>query len=133
MKAPVCLECGQTAKVDTSRTVYPYAPQFWNRTIYLCECGAYVGCHPGTTKPLGRPAGVVTRRARIEAHAAFDALWRRKVIRDGCSKSKARKAGYAWLAEQLAMEKRDCHISLMDAATARRVVEVCRNLKGETK
>ncbi len=129
MKAPRCVECRNHARLAESQAVYPFAPQYWGRPIWLCRCGAYVGCHPGTNKPLGNPAGKEARAARQDAHAAFDDLWRRKMVRDKCSKTKARRAGYAWLADQLAIHPDKCHISMMNADQARLVVKLCNGLK----
>lgn len=109
-----------------SQTIYPRRPDLWNRPMWLCECGAYCGCHEGTERPLGRPAGKSTRDARQAAHAAFDPLWRAKMRRDGISKTKARGAGYLWLSEQLDLDPEDCHIGCMTRAYALRVVEVCK-------
>jgi len=94
--------------------------------MWLCECGAYTSCHDGTERAKGRPAARPTRDARIAAHAAFDRLWQAKAERDGCSKSAARKAGYKWLAEQLGIAPKDCHIAMMDRADALRVAQLCR-------
>lgn len=125
VKPPVCLECGREAALTNSQKVYPHRPDLWNRPMWLCPCGAYTGCHSGTEKPKGRPAGKITRAARIAAHAKFDPLWMAKMDRDGVTKGAARKAGYKWLAAQLGIEGKDCHIGEMDAATARRVVAIC--------
>jgi hypothetical protein len=84
------------------------------------------GCHAGTERPKGRPAAQATRRARQAAHAAFDPLWQAKQRRDGCSKKEARGAGYRWLASQLGVDTKDCHIGMLDRAMALRVVQVCR-------
>ena len=50
--------------------------------IYLCsnwpQCDAYVGCHKGTTKPLGRLANKELRQWKIKAHNALDELWKQK-------------------------------------------------------
>ena len=124
-RAPICCECGNEAALTTSQRIYPYRPDLWNRPIWLCNCGAYCGCHRGTERPLGRPAGPETRKARIEAHAAFDRLWQAKMRRDQISKTKARGAGYLWLAEQLDLDPEDCRIGSMTAAYARRVVALC--------
>lgn len=97
--------------------------------MWLCACGAYTGCHAGTERPKGRPAAKATRAARMDAHAAFDRLWQAKQKRDGCSKKEARGAGYKWLAGQLGIDKKDCHIGMMDRATAQRVVAVCRRYR----
>lgn len=97
--------------------------------MWLCPCGAYTGCHEGTERPKGRPAAKATRAARMDAHAAFDRLWQAKQRREGISKTKARGAGYKWLGEQLGLDPKDCHVGEMDAATARRVVELCRRFR----
>lgn len=126
---PLCLECGQPAGLVQSQRIYPRRPDLWNRPMWLCACGAYTGCHAGTERPKGRPAAKATRAARMDAHAAFDRLWQAKQKRDGCSKKEARGAGYKWLAGQLGIDKKDCHIGMMDRATAQRVVAVCRRYR----
>lgn len=107
--------------------------------LWACvTCDTRVGCHPGTTVPLGPPADAETRKARSEAHAVFDVLWREKQRRERRQKIKdaghvpyrwgkkaARNAAYAWLAEQMGMLKEDCHIGHMTAEQCRRVVEIC--------
>ena len=60
------------------------------------------------------------------AHAAFDPMIDAKMARDGCSRSKARRAGYGWLALNLGLERRDCHIGMFDEAMCARVLELCR-------
>lgn len=126
---PLCLECGQPAALVQSQRIYPRRPDLWNRPMWLCACGAYTGCHEGTERPKGRPAAKATRNARMDAHAAFDRLWRAKQRREGISKTKARGAGYKWLGEQLGIDPKDCHIGEMNAATARRVTELCRRFR----
>lgn len=123
---PVCVECGTLAtEVVGGLAIYPHRPDLYNLRFLRCTCGAYVGFHKGTDIPLGRPGGAETNRARHAAHRAFDPLWQRKIAKDGCTKTEARGAGYAWLAEQLGIDPRLCHIGMMDRATALRVVEVC--------
>lgn len=58
---------------------------------------------------------------RSAAHAAFDPLWQ--------SGEMSRNAAYRWLASELGMSRDECHMSLFDAATCRRVVEACRRRK----
>lgn len=87
---------------------------------------AYVGCHPGTEQPLGRLADAKLRLAKSHAHAVFDPIWERKMAKEGCSKGEARGKGYAWLAGQLGIDPKDCHIGMMDVDTCIKVVMVCR-------
>lgn len=124
-QAVLCQECGQAAGMVDGRAIYPHRPDLFAKMFWRCDCGAYVGCHPGTIIALGTPCGPETRAARNAAHAALDPLWRRKIQRDGVPRHEARGAAYAWLADQLSMRPEDCHIAMMDQATARRVVEVC--------
>ncbi len=129
VKPPICCECGCDAALVQSQTIYPHRPDLWNRPMWLCDCGAYCGCHKGTERPVGRPAGKATRQARMDAHAAFDRLWQAKMVRDQISKTKARGAGYLWLADQLDLDPEDCHIGSMTESYARRVVAVCQRRK----
>lgn len=116
-KAPFCGECEERTKLTTGLTIYPHRPDLAAKFFYICGCGAYVGCHPGTQQPLGRPASATTRKARSAAHTVFDSRWK-----DG---STTRKAAYAWLAEKMEMAPEKCHIGMMNAEEARRVTALC--------
>jgi hypothetical protein len=78
---------------------------------------------------MGTPAGSATRRARGEAHAAFDALWQRK-MRRGTPRKEARNAGYAWLAREMGLDVEDTHIGSFTKEQCERVVELCRPYVG---
>ena len=121
-----CGECGKPAGLVDGRLVYPHRPDLADKPFWrCCVCQAYVGCHDGTYRPKGSPCGPETRQARIAAHAAFDPLWRRKMEADGLTQGHARAKAYKWLAEQLGTAPEATHIGMFDAATARRVVELC--------
>lgn len=121
-----CDYCGQDAALVPGTVIYPHRPDLKHRRFWHCApCDAHVGTHRNSDgKPLGRLANAELRRAKIAAHAAFDPLWRAKVLRDGCSKSKARGAGYRWLAKQLGIDPKDCHIGMFDVEMCERVVDV---------
>jgi hypothetical protein len=125
--APRCGEGCPAGSVQLAggRKIYPHRPDLWDGHYWRCRCGAYCGVHPNL-KPLGSPANTETRQARSSAHAAFDPLWQKRQRLSGISRAKARAKGYKWLAAQLGIAAKDCHIGMMDAATARRVVEICR-------
>lgn len=126
-KVLLCPYCDEPAMPVSGRVIYPHRSDLWTKPFWRCgPCRAWVGCHPGTERPLGRLADAELRIAKLAAHSAFDPLWKAKMRRDGCSKGKARGAGYAWLAEQLGIEKKRCHIGMMNADECRRVVEVCQ-------
>lgn len=103
---------------------YPYRGDY-GPTWTCTPCLAWVGCHPGTENALGGLANAELRVAKQAAHAAFDPLWERKMKRDHCSKSHARNAGYRWLAEQLGIPIKKCHIGYMNLDECKRVVEIC--------
>ena len=126
-----CRYCQQPAPLLRFRDPgYPYSRDY-GPTFVCVPCKAWVGCHPGTEKPLGGLANAELRAAKMAAHAAFDPLWRRKIERDGCSKGHARRAGYAWLAEQLGLPVEKTHIGYMNLDECRRVVEVCQLQKAK--
>lgn len=118
MTAVLCAYCQQPAQLVSGETIYPHRRDLYARRFWHCApCGAWVGCHPGTTKPLGRLADAELRQAKQVAHAAFDPLWRNTSIK--------RSHAYGWLATQLGIDRKRCHIGYFDVETCRRVVEIC--------
>jgi hypothetical protein len=90
-----------------------------NKHFYVCTpCDARVGCHPGTTTPLGDLANGPLRDARMAAHAAFDPLWQSGQLR--------RSAAYGWLSDTLGVDPKKTHIGMFDAETCARVVAAVR-------
>lgn len=123
---PTCPYCGQPAEKTTGAVVYPHLRRLAGKVMYRCQpCKAWVGCHDGTDKPLGRLANADLRKAKQDAHAAFDPIWEELAF-SGMSRSRARTQAYAWLAEALGIAVRDCHIGLFDEETCRRVVAACK-------
>lgn len=117
-----CAYCGNDARLVTGDHIYPHRPDLYHKHFYECiPCDAYVGCHPGTTNPLGRLANAELRKAKSAAHAAFDPIWKSGRMRRG--------SAYAWLCDKLQIPKDECHIGMMDVGMCRRVVEIC---EGET-
>ncbi|MCY1166934.1 zinc-finger-containing domain protein [compost metagenome] len=103
---------------------YPYQADYG--PVWTCTpCKAWVGCHKGTENALGGLANAELRVAKQAAHAAFDPLWQAKIRRDKCSKNKAHNAGYAWLADQLGIPVKKCHIGYMSLEECQRTVEIC--------
>lgn len=118
MNAPFCPYCGELSKLVYGDVVYPHRGDLRNKPFYLCgPCKAWVGCHPGTTTPLGRLADAGLRKAKSAAHAAFDPFWR--------SGKMSRGTAYAKLGDELGIPREEVHIGMMDAERCRRVVEIC--------
>lgn len=116
----VCPYCQSPAQfLKSSADLYAgkdYGP------AYVCwRCEAWVGCHRGTTRPLGRLANKQLRKAKQAAHRAFDVLWK-----DGWT----RKDAYAWLARTLKIKPEDCHIGMFDEGRCWQTVRVCHTLEG---
>ena len=124
----VCPYCGKNAKLVDSKEVYGKSYGM----IWLCKpCDAYVGCHKNSKqhKPKGRLANKELRSWRMKAHDAFDPLWQRKMRKEKCSKSVARKAGYKWLAGELGIPYEECHISWLTIEQCQMVVKICQKFR----
>lgn len=115
MSEVICGYCNNPAALVGGDTIYPHRQDLKSKLFYLCKpCDAYVGCHPGTSTPLGTLADLELRRARSIAHNAFDPIWRSRLM----SRTKA----YKWLAHALNIDHGVCHIGMFDAATCKKVV-----------
>jgi hypothetical protein len=120
-----CPYCQRQPELVTGEAVYPHLPELWDGNFYLCRpCGAYVGCHKGTTNALGRLADAELRRAKMAAHKAFDGYWKPLGVQRG--------AAYRWLAEQLGIDRKECHIGLFNVEQCGRVIELVRRQRAGT-
>lgn len=101
-----CPHCGEKAHLSVGKEVYGGRPDLYEIPIFICRpCKAWVGCHPGTKKPLGTPANEETRKARSLAHATFDPLWKKGYMTRGCA--------YGWMRKQMGLSKEASHIAMM--------------------
>lgn len=67
------IECDLVNGVD----IYPHRPDLSHLNFYKCpECGGYVGCHRGSTRPLGVIPTPDIKRARSYIHGLLDPMWR---------------------------------------------------------
>ena len=121
MKAVLCPYCGVQADFVDSAVVYH---GYSYGMIYLCpQCGAYVGTHKGTDRPLGRLANAELRKWKMAAHAAFDPLWQRGEYKH------RRNDAYAWLAEKMGLPKEQTHIGMFDVAQCQKVIQIINERK----
>lgn len=108
-----CGHCDRPAELVTGKVIYPRRVAFFDKWYWRCEpCGAYVGCHPGGTQPMGRLANEELRKARQRVHKALDPLWK--------SGSMTRSEAYKMLAVRLSIAKQNCHVGMFDLATCAR-------------
>ena len=131
MSTPICPYCGMASLLVGGDAIYPHRPDLSTLKFWQCApCDAYVGCHkPGAnvdgvrsdgTLSLGRLANAELRKAKQDAHAAFDPLWR-----NGCFGS--RRGAYTWLAKKLGINYKACHIGMFDIAQCHSVIKYCND------
>lgn len=123
MKDVICNYCGRKAELVDSKVIYGTS----YGKMYLCRrCNAYVGCHKGTDRPLGRLADAELRYWKKAAHAVFDPLWRQGRFRG------QRKAAYEWLAEQMGLPVEQTHIGMFGVAQCKQAIKIVQE-KGALK
>jgi hypothetical protein len=110
----LCPYCGERAEcVDSSRV---YGRSFGSM-IWLCDpCDAYVGCHKNspTHAPLGTLAQASLRKLRKEVHNLLDPIWKLGLQ---AGEKDARRRTYTWLATQLGLPAKRCHVAEFDLPT----------------
>ena len=107
MSNPVCPYCNGDSKLVTGLVIYPTRVDLADLSFYQCApCEAYVGCHKGTTQPLGRLADAELRQWKSIAHRVFDPIWRSGLMK--------RKEAYQALAREMGIEAKHCHIGMFD-------------------
>lgn len=125
----LCGKCNGECRLTDGKEVYPHRADLYEKHFYICdECTTFIGCHPGTTTPLGMAADRETRRARMLLHQRMlDPLWKNRS--DGVSKNRARSDVYRYLAHELKLAPEDSHTGLFS-------LERCRDawiaLRGQT-
>lgn len=120
----ICPYCGNKPQLLNSSTVYQSSDDYGKLWVCL-DCQAWVGCHQGSDRPLGRLADKELRTWKMEAHNWFDPLWKKKV-EQGMKKYEARNAAYQYLADAMAIDKKVCHIGMFDIEQCKQVVSICK-------
>lgn len=124
-----CEYCGNQAQLVKGAKIYPHRPDLYHKDFYYCDNGhepAYVGCHRGTIKPLGRLADKELRSAKSRAHAEFDPMWR-----DKPSYFKSRGKAYNWLANKMKKPSHETHIGMFNIEECEQVIKHCNDLFNE--
>lgn len=86
--------------------------------FYQCQnCNARVGCHKGTTRPLGNLANEALRMKRKETHQIFDSFWRERGM--------TRTQGYHWMAKKLRLSEQLAHIGGFEMDRCQRLIDLC--------
>lgn len=125
-----CAYCNKPAELVGGEEIYPHRPDLYQKKFWRCRpCKAYVGCHKPNvgygdgTRPLGRLANAELRAAKSAAHAAFDPIWQNGIARRG--------SAYAWLANKLGIQPKQCHIGEFDVEQCKRVVQIVKENRHE--
>lgn len=121
----ICPYCKKQAIWCENKAIYGknYGKSYM---CWLCkDCNAYVGCHNNTKKPLGTMTNAELREWRVEAHKAFDKLWKGEG-----HYAKKRKKAYQLLKEKFG---REIHIGESDIETCKEIINLIQNYERNTK
>ena len=118
----ICRYCGGVVRLVPARRIYGDSTDrlgLAHEKIYLCQnCNARVGCHKGTSRPLGNVANEVLRLKRRETHQVFDRFWQNA----GMSRTQA----YKWLAKKMSLSDEDAHIGGFEMDQCQQVIDLCQ-------
>jgi hypothetical protein len=124
MKLVFCNYCKGRAELVKGSALFPEAKDLYYKKFWRCDpCKAHVGCHPGTTNPLGTLAKSKLRRKRHLVHLEFKKKW----MRGRHKKSRAkRKIAYAWLAGKLGTPAEKTNVGMFDEDMCSKALEVLK-------
>lgn len=123
MKKPdICRYCGSVIRLVPAENIYGMKSAkrlgLIGEYIYQCQnCSARVGCHKGTTRPLGNVANEALRLKRIETHHIFDAYWK--------SQHMTRTGAYRWLSQHMRLPAKQTHIGGFEMDQCQQVIDFC--------
>lgn len=118
----ICRYCGGVVHLVSAADVYGMAAAkrlgIEQENFYQCQnCNARVGCHKGTTRPLGNLANEALRMKRKETHQIFDSFWRERGM--------TRTQGYHWMAKKLRLSEQLAHIGGFEMDRCQRLIDLC--------
>lgn len=127
-KLKICRYCGGMIRLVPASNIYGEAVAkrlgLEKERIYQCQnCNARVGCHRGTSRPLGNVANETLRLKRMETHRVFDGFWKRRGM--------TRSQGYRWLATELGLPKSLTHIGGFEMEQCQKVIDLCEKAEKE--
>ena len=118
----ICRYCGGVIRLVPASQIYGEVAAkrlgLQKEHIYQCQnCNARVGCHKGTTRPLGDVANETLRLKRMETHHVFDAYWKHRGM--------SRTQGYKWMAKKLRLSEELAHIGGFEMDRCQRLIALC--------
>ena len=118
MKQVICPYCEQPAELVGGKEIYPDRHDLHGRGFYRCvPCDARVGTHRTTGNPMGRMANKALRALKVQAHQALNPLYQ--------TGDMTRTEAYRWLARELLIPRKDCHIGQFDERLCERTISRC--------
>ena len=118
----MCRYCGGPIRLVPAERVFGASTERLGQTnemLYQCQnCNARVGCHKGTTRPLGDVANETLRLKRMETHRVFDKMWRQRRW--------SRTQAYKWLAKEMELSAKEAHIGGFEMDECQFVIELCQ-------
>ncbi len=115
-----CPYCGAKASLRPTSVVYGDAAKT-DGYLYVCDrypkCDSYVGAHQRTKLPMGTLANGDLRHKRIEAHKAFDWMWKSGLM--------TKWQAYKWMQGKLALTDKQAHIAKFSEYMCDRLIEEC--------
>lgn len=101
-----CPYCGAHATLHPSSYVYGESSKHTGY-LYVCDrypkCDSYVGAHKESKLPMGTLANGNLRNKRIQAHRAFDRMWKSGLM--------TKWQAYKWMQGKLALNEEQAHIA----------------------
>lgn len=115
-----CPYCGAKATLHPASYVYGEAAKTENM-LYVCDrypkCDSYVTAHQKTKKPMGTLANGDLRNKRIQAHKAFDWMWKSGLM--------TKWQAYKWMQGKLALSDKQAHIAKFSEYMCNQLIIAC--------
>lgn len=116
-----CPYCGAKATLRPSSAVYGDAAKT-DGYLYVCDrypkCDSYVGAHKKTKLPMGTLANGDLRNKRIQAHKAFDWMWKSGLM--------TKWQAYKWMQGKLDLSDEQAHIAMFSEYMCDRLIAECK-------
>ncbi len=117
-----CTGCGTEvdARLTDGSEMYSHRDDLDSHQFWICDtCGAFVGCHPRSTRPLGYLASSEIKVWRKNIHAILDPLWKKKKI--------GRSQAYAYIGNRLGRTYHTAEIYSVEEG--KQIYEIVKTLK----
>ena len=115
-----CPYCGAKATLRPSSAVYGDAAKT-DGYLYVCDrypkCDSYVGAHKKPKLPMGTLANGDLRNKRIQAHKAFDWMWKSGLM--------TKWQAYKWMQGKLDLSDEQAHIAMFSEYMCDRLIAEC--------